>query len=267
MNELPVIDSVRLFDTAIVFKDLEITPVRQVKRYELELSVEDGGISYINNVPHKILKNNFVCTKPGAIRNTRTPHKCYAIHFSVNNTEIQSLLDSLPDVFQPVNPSEYKKIFKKMLEVYENPILYSEINLQNHLFEMFSLLVAERRVLIVSGNRKKKNEDAVQRAFDFIDENISSDITLDDIANHVHLSKIYFHKIFTVSAGVTPHQYLINKRIANAKNLFLTTDKSFADIAQECGFTSQSYMNYIFKKECGMTPTEFIKQFGLQWGK
>ena len=50
-------------------------------------------------------------------------------------------------------------------------------------------------------------------------DNFHKQIKLKDIADSVHLSEIYFHNIFTESIGISPHQYLINCRIENAKKL------------------------------------------------
>lgn len=76
----------------------------------------------------------------------------------------------------------------------------------------------------------------------------------------MHLSKIYFHNLFLKSTGQTPHEYLLSKRINNAKFLLTATDKNFSDIAYACGFSSQAYMTYVFKKKMSLTPMQYKKK-------
>ena len=55
-------------------------------------------------------------------------------------------------------------------------------------------------------------------------------------------------------------EYLLTKRINNAKFLLTATDKSFSDIAYNSGFSSQTYMTYVFKKKTSCTPMQYKKK-------
>ena len=57
-----------------------------------------------------------------------------------------------------------------------------------------------------------------------------------------------------------PFEYLLTKRINNAKFLLAATDKSFSDIAYNSGFSSQTYMTYVFKKKTSCTPMQYKKK-------
>ena len=84
---------------------------------------------------------------------------------------------------------------------------------------------------------------------------------LSDIAEAVHLSPIHFHNIFTEGAGISPHKYLINCRIENAKKLLWDTEIPISDVAEKSGFGCQQYLNKIFKSETGLTPATYRKNF------
>ena len=89
--------------------------------------------------------------------------------------------------------------------------------------------------------------------------NFEKSISLKDIASSVHLSEVYFHGIFTESVGISPHQHLIDCRIDNAKKLLWNTDVPICEVAEKCGFGCQQYLNKVFKKETGMTPSQYRK--------
>ena len=90
---------------------------------------------------------------------------------------------------------------------------------------------------------------------------ISHKYKLKDIADNVYLSEIYFHNIFTESVGISPHQYLIDCRIENAKKLLWNSDIPICEVAEKSGFGCQQYLNKVFKKETGMTPVSYRKTF------
>ena len=69
---------------------------------------------------------------------------------------------------------------------------------------------------------------------------------------------IYFHNLFTVATGKTPHQFLTEYRIENAKKMLWNTECILSDIATNCGYSSQQHFSTIFKKETGHTLTEYV---------
>lgn len=97
------------------------------------------------------------------------------------------------------------------------------------------------------------------RAKRYIDSNYMEDITLDTLAEIAHLNKFYFVHAFTNCYGLSPINYLNDKRIRCSKELLQSTDHSIAEIAQLSGFSSQSYFAQSFKKTCGVTAGSYRK--------
>ena len=108
-------------------------------------------------------------------------------------------------------------------------------------------------------NRSGKNYKIVAEAKRYIEDNFDKQIKLKDIADSVHLSEIYFHNIFTESIGISPHQYLINCRIENAKKLLWNTNIPICEVAEKAGLGCQQYLNKVFKRETNMTPAAYRK--------
>ena len=93
----------------------------------------------------------------------------------------------------------------------------------------------------------------------YIDSNYQDNITLDSLAAMAHLNKYYFVHTFTKCYGLSPINYLNERRIEVSKALLASTDHCIAEIAQLSGFSSQSYFAQSFKKSSGMTAGAYRK--------
>jgi AraC family transcriptional regulator len=94
---------------------------------------------------------------------------------------------------------------------------------------------------------------------DYIHEHLSENITLDDLASSVALSRYHFARRFRVSTGTTPHDYVLQQRVARAQTLLTRTNYPLLDIAVTCGFADQSHFNRVFKKHTGVPPGHYRK--------
>ena len=102
-----------------------------------------------------------------------------------------------------------------------------------------------------------KNNDIIKKAIQYISRNFASDITLKDVANHVHLNPAYFSTIFKQSTGSSFKEYLNMVRIEESKRLLTNTNYSVIDISIAAGFEDQSYFSKVFKKYTGLTPKQY----------
>ena len=85
----------------------------------------------------------------------------------------------------------------------------------------------------------------------------SGELTLEEVANHVHLNPAYFSSLFKQSTGSSFKEYLNMVRIEESKRLLANTDYSVIDIAVASGFGDQSYFCRVFKKYTGLTPRQY----------
>lgn len=91
----------------------------------------------------------------------------------------------------------------------------------------------------------------------YLDANYSENITLDKLAVMMHMNKYYMAHIFSRYAGLSPIQYLLQKRIQEAKSLLESTNYSIAQVSSMLGFSSQSYFSQSFRKATGKTPIQY----------
>jgi AraC family transcriptional regulator len=87
-----------------------------------------------------------------------------------------------------------------------------------------------------------------RRVREYIEKSLDRDLSIDALAEVVGLSPHYFADVFRQSTGFTPHQYVSHRRVARAQQLLADADLPLADVAYQCGFTSQSQFTTLFRR-------------------
>ena len=93
-----------------------------------------------------------------------------------------------------------------------------------------------------------------RRAKDFLEANLSNDVTLEHVANECQLSPAHFSRAFKRATGKSPHLWLIERRVEAAKALLRESDIALAEIALTCGFGDQSHFTRVFHRAVGSSP-------------
>lgn len=104
-----------------------------------------------------------------------------------------------------------------------------------------------------------KETHVVKRAQEYLAENLHRNISLAELAQTAHLSVFHFTRVFRATAGLPPHEYLLNLRIARAKQL-LSAGTALAEAAELTGFYDASHFIKRFKRIVGVSPGQY-----LQW--
>lgn len=113
------------------------------------------------------------------------------------------------------------------------------------------------------GNFKQTNGVSyIKKAIDYMQCYYNSNITIEDISSHFHISTYHFQRIFKQHTGDTPYQYLMKIRIRKAVELLNSQHYSMGEIARLCGFINQSHFSTVFKQSIGTPPSEYRKTFG-----
>ncbi len=91
-------------------------------------------------------------------------------------------------------------------------------------------------------------------------ERLMSPVTAQELADVARLSLGHFNRAFRQTFGTSPHQYVINQRIAHASGLLEGTDTPISEVARLSGFTSCSYFGAQFRRATGMSPGEYRRR-------
>ncbi|PSN14729.1 AraC family transcriptional regulator [filamentous cyanobacterium CCT1] len=91
----------------------------------------------------------------------------------------------------------------------------------------------------------------------YVEAHLHQELTLVELAAIAHLSPAYFARLFKQSEGVTPHQYILQRRVERAQFWLRHSPLSLAEIAARVGFCDQSHLTRWFKRLTGATPTQF----------
>ncbi|MDD5898630.1 MAG: helix-turn-helix domain-containing protein [Clostridia bacterium] len=101
------------------------------------------------------------------------------------------------------------------------------------------------------------SNDAFGRALEYIENNYTSSLPVESVAEMLFISKNYLSDVFTKRLGITFTQYRHSLRIQEAKRLLAETDESVTEIAYSVGYNSESYFCAMFKRVAGVTPQQY----------
>lgn len=100
----------------------------------------------------------------------------------------------------------------------------------------------------------------LSRTLALIDAKLSEDLSLRELANESSLSLFHFARAFKIATGSAPHQFVLGRRVARARELLTEGRLSLAEIAGACGFASQAHLTNVFKRATGVTPGAYRGQ-------
>jgi len=120
-----------------------------------------------------------------------------------------------------------------------------------------ALKVLERYFKEIQTNSKTKNRLAIEGIKGFIRNNYNRNLTLEEIADSVYLSPYYVSRIFKESQSITVMDYVTRVKLDEAKKMLGNTRYKIDEIAVRLGYSDASYFSKVFKKNEGMTPTQF----------
>lgn len=103
----------------------------------------------------------------------------------------------------------------------------------------------------------------MKRVILFIDSNIGTSITISTLATIAGLSKSHFYRTFATSFGVSPHTFLMQRRIERAQDLISQTDEPLAEIALSCGLSDQAHLTRLFRRFAGITPGQWRRRSAI----
>ncbi len=243
------------YNSQVAYKNRTVTDDRKVTQFEIELPMENGGVSYIDGKSHPITTNMIICARPGQVRHTRLPFKCFFIHLIVREGLLYDTLSALPNFIEYSDTDRVRRIFERLCECHVTKHADDELLQQSLILDLIYTIHSPAGI----GGSKGGNK-AVEKAMEYIKNNLTSELSLEKVASVAKFAPSYFHKLFKAATGKPLHRYIEDFRIEKAIELLITTEMTLTQIAYECGFSSQSYFSYAFKRHTGITPRTYARK-------
>lgn len=260
MNDiiLPEVASIGIYAAPTSARAPYTTKSRSVTMFELELPCEVGGRSYINGESADITPELIILSKPGDRRHTLLPYKCYYIHMMLAEGALCERLMRLPHYISLEPSGAAEKIFRELCDLSETARESDRMLIAARILELIYMLsaVAEEQQAAAG----KSGNDAISAVIKYIKSNLTADLSLAKMAEYASFSPIHFHNSFKRAVGKTLREFVEQERIRRAVTLLTDTELTLAQIAYECGFSSQSYFSSAFKRRMGTTPRRYAAQ-------
>ena len=126
-----------------------------------------------------------------------------------------------------------------------------------------ALNILHRAIKFRDSKGNVKGNPAVNKARQYLEANFTNpNLTFQDVVDHVAMSSSHFSTLFSQTTGVTFTKYLINLRMRKARELLYNTSMRSSEIAYAVGYNDPHYFSYLFKKNTGVTPSEFRSGVG-----
>lgn len=232
-------------------------------------AVEKGDFHYrINDIEGKATRGDVVICPPNTdfYRTMNTPLTFHYIKFFLSNGGEEAIAhaqDTLRSLFSfKFTPSEKDRLFNNLRHLYQLSIREDpeSIRWKNHFVNDIWLLLnieAER----ISKHSLVMDDPLIKEAKEWIDEHVSGQILMKDVAKMIDLHPVQFSSRFQNLFGTSPSRYLFSMRMEKAKKHLLHTDYTIDHIAQLCGYNNGFYMSRVFTKYFGMTPSLYRKKY------
>lgn len=134
-------------------------------------------------------------------------------------------------------------------------------DLKNSINKALNLINKETSSKISKKSLSGTEENPIKAAIKYINDNYTQQLTLNLVANLVHLNPQYFSRYFKSKTGYTFTQYITKLRIDKAKKLLATSDKSITQISLEVGYIDPAYFSKVFYKSEKKSPCKYKASF------
>ena len=138
-------------------------------------------------------------------------------------------------VFKTSSINEYSKIIDNIMDIANGESFIKDMEIYSNIAQLLSKIMKE--TIYNNDSKKKYNLEDIRK---YLDENYTSEITLDSLSNTFYINKFYLTRAFKDKYGATINNYLLDKRIMKAKELLRYSNNSIDDIAKLCGIKEQN---------------------------
>ena len=241
--------------------------------YEFLQLIEGNALYNVEGTEYEISSGDLLITNPNEFHFITFPKKSVyhrqflQIHSSFVSSMNPHILDTLnarkfgtnnripAEIFNKYNLGD---IFKGVEHYSTNPTDDTDFMVSTYAAQLVVKLseILKKEFLVNDTSSKNKHIKEIQN---YIEQNFTRNLNIDDIAEHMFLNKSYISRLFKSETGLTISVYINMRRVMMAKNLLLAGENAM-DIFYQCGFSDYTTFYRVFKKYTDMSPEQFKKK-------
>jgi AraC-like DNA-binding protein len=158
------------------------------------------------------------------------------------------------------DPAKYVAEFEKVLATLGSTLAYRDLQITGALLNWLSYILSELRPPLDDSLAAERSVvDKILTAEAWANVRLKEVITAKEWARAVGLHPAYFRRMFKRETGLTPMEWLNQRRLQMARQYLAGTRKSVAEIAEDCGFQDQFYFSRVFRRHFGQSPLQYRK--------
>ena len=188
-----------------------------------------------------------------------------------------SLAEKILDEYQLGEPGRVvleadglEQDFRDMLEDLQDSTVGQTERFDRAVLKFLEIIIKLTNMQRAAGTRKDNLmsvEKEMNTLIEYITMNPRRIVSNQELADVIFRSKDYVIKRFFANFGVTPYDYQIQQKMFSARNMLANMNLSVKEIASALGYDDQHYFSYMFKKRCGMSPTQYRKKIRSEYSE
>lgn len=222
--------------------------------------VTDGTLAYEKQGVLAQIKKGQVAYIPKGSIDKSGAYACDSVSYIAVNFNFDehtaSLNHHLPlqTVCSSRNAYQYEKLFQKAVNEYRFHLPGSQMICSGILCQIIGMLYNDR----VFDRINDKKTDKMKIALDYLNRNYGrADLTISELASITGISERHFRRLLFDLYQKKPHEFLRDLRLNQAELFIVNTSKPISDIALQCGFSDVYSFSHCFKREFGISPTDY----------
>jgi len=236
---------------------------RVLQEYQINYITEGSGVFETSTDQFQVVPGSMLILRPGMWHRYKPdPQTGWNEHYiGFNGNFCENLFcegffqAGKPVLFVGFQESLLKLFFEIVQSVKDEKTGHQQVSAANTMLMLSKILSVVRNQEFAG----KSIERTIRKACMYFRENLNTNVNIEKLATDLNVGYSYFRQMFRKYTGISPTQYHLSLRIQKAKDLLVSTDQSFKEIALDLGFESYFYFSRIFKEKTGESPQEFRK--------
>lgn len=229
--------------------------------------VSGGSIEIKNGASvYKLNRLEMIILKPSGRQEIISPKGTNYVHCIFSGRDAEEILLRLEfatDIVYQITPSYesghsylfFNKQIEYVISEHQKKKKYHELSVVCMFIEFLTL--CSRHINTEMANH---NIQYIKQAVSYIVANVHSDLNVAELTRRSHLSKSRFYALFKKYTGTSPLKFHNSYRLTAAADYLVIYDMKISDVSKKIGFQDPLYFSRLFKKEFGVSPSQYVKQ-------